>query len=72
MVTIKSEAAALSEWKRRQKKYNLKDMKSQIKEFETEDGQVFYRLLMGPFPDKVKAMKYAVKMDGSKVVHIAE
>ncbi len=72
MVTVKSEAAALSEWKRRQKKYNLKDMKSQIKEFETEDGQVFYRLLMGPFPDKVKAMKYAVKMDGSKVVHIAE
>lgn len=72
MVTVKSESAALSEWKRRQKKYNLKGMKSQIKEFETEDGQVFYRLLMGPFPDKVKAMKHAIKMDGSKVVHIAE
>lgn len=72
MVTVKSEVAALSEWKRRQKKYNLKDMKSRIKEFETEDGQVFYRLLMGPFSEKVKAMKYAVKMDGAKVVHIVE
>lgn len=72
MVTVTSEAAALSEWKRRQKKYNLKGMKSQIKEFETEDGQIFYRLLMGPFTEKVKAMKYAVKMDGSKVVQITE
>jgi hypothetical protein len=72
MVTVSSEADALSEWKRRQKKYNLKGMKSQIKEFETDDGKTFYRLLLGPFTEKVKAMKFAVKMDGSKVVQITE
>ena len=72
MVTVTSEADALSEWKRRQKKYNLKGMKSQIKEFETDDGKTFYRLLLGPFTEKVKAMKFAVKMDGSKVVQITE
>ncbi len=72
IATVKSEAAALKEWKRFQAKYNLKGMKSQIKESETTDGEIVYRLLMGPFEEKVKAMKHAVKMDGAKVVHITE
>jgi cell division protein FtsN len=72
MATVKSEAAALREWKRLQAKHNLKGMKSQIKESETTDGEIVYRLLMGPFEEKVKAMKYAVKIDGTKVVHITE
>ncbi len=72
MATVKSEAAALREWKRVQAKYNLKGMKSQIKESETTDGEIVYRLLMGPFEEKVKALKYAVKIDGTKVVHVTE
>ena len=72
MATVKSEVAALREWKRVQAKYNLKGMKSQIKESETTDGEVVYRLLMGPFDEKVKALKYAVKIDGTKVVHVTE
>ncbi len=72
MATVKSEAAALREWKRLQAKHNLKGMKSQIKESETTDGEVVYRLLMGPFEEKVKALKYAVKIDGTKVVHVTE
>lgn len=72
MATVKSEKAAVQEWKRVQAKYNLKGMKSQIKESETTDGEIVYRLLMGPFDEKVKALKYAVKIDGTKVVHITE
>lgn len=72
MATVKSEKAAVQEWKRVQAKYNLKGMKSQIKESETTDGEIVYRLLMGPFEEKVKALKYAVKIDGTKVVHITE
>lgn len=72
IATVKSEAAAIREWKRVQAKYNLKGMKSQIKESETTDGEIVYRLLMGPFEEKVKALKHAVKIDGTKVVHIAE
>jgi hypothetical protein len=72
MATVKSEEAALKEWKRLQAKHNLKGMKSQIKESETTDGDTVFRLLMGPFEEKVKAQKYAVKMDGTKVVQITE
>jgi hypothetical protein len=72
IATVKSEAAAIREWKRVQAKYNLKGMKSQIKESETTDGEIVYRLLMGPFEEKVKALKHAVKIDGTKVVHITE
>ena len=72
MATVKSEEAALREWKRLQAKHNLKGMKSQIKESETTDGDTVFRLLMGPFEEKVKAQKYAVKMDGTKVVQITE
>ncbi len=72
LATVKTEAAALREWKRVQAKFNLKGMKSQIKESETSDGETVYRLLMGPFEEKVKALKYAVKIDGTKVVHITE
>ncbi len=72
LATVKSEAAALKEWKRLQTKHNLKGIKSQIKESERPDGEVFYRLLMGPFTEKVKALKYAVKIDGTKVVHVAD
>lgn len=70
LATLKSEAIALKEWKRIQAKYNLKGMKSQIKETETPDGEIVYRLLMGPFDEKVKALEFAVKIDGTKVVLI--
>lgn len=72
MATVKSEEAALKEWKRLQAKHNLKGMKSQIKESETTDGDIVFRLLMGPFEEKIKAQKFAVKIDGTKVVHITE
>jgi len=72
LATVKSEAAALKEWKRLQAKHSLKGMKSQIKESEMPDGEVVYRLLMGPFTAKVKALKHAVKIDGTKVVHVTD
>ena len=72
MATVKSEEAALREWKRLQAKHSLKGMKSQIKESETTDGDTVFRLLMGPFEEKIKAPKYAVKIDGTKGVHIIE
>ncbi len=72
LATVKSEAAALKEWKRLKIKYNLKGLKSQIKESERPDGETVFRLLMGPFNEKVKALKYAVKIDGTKVVHVTD
>lgn len=72
LATVKSEESALREWKRLQAKHNLKGMKSQIKETETTDGDIVFRLLVGPFEEKIKAQKYAVKIDGTKVVHITE
>lgn len=72
LATVKSEAAALKEWKRLKAKYNLKGLKSQIKESERPDGETVFRLLMGPFNEKVKALKYAVKIDGTKVVHVTD
>jgi hypothetical protein len=53
-------------------KYGLQTQKSQVKEFETAEGDTVYRLLMGPFDDKVKALKHAVKIDGSKIVQMTE
>ena len=72
LATVKSEVAALREWKRLKAKYSLIKMKSQIKESEMPDGEVVYRLLMGPFTEKVKALKHAVKIDGTKVVHVTD
>lgn len=72
IATVKSEESALREWKRLKNKYGLQNQKSQIKEFETADGDTVYRLLMGPFDDKVKALKHAVKIDGSKIVQMTE
>ncbi|MCX7343273.1 MAG: SPOR domain-containing protein [Proteobacteria bacterium] len=72
LATVKSEAAALKEWKRLKTKHNLKGLKSQIKESERPDGETVFRLLMGPFSEKVKALKYAVKIDGTKVVHVTD
>lgn len=72
LATLKSEASALKEWKRFQHKYGLNNQKSQIKEFETVDGETVYRLLMGPFDDKVKALKHAVKIDGSKIIQVTD
>lgn len=72
IATVKSEEAALREWKRLKNKYGLQNQKSQVKEFETTDGDTVFRLLMGPFDDKVKALKHAVKIDGSKIVQMTE
>lgn len=72
IATVKSEESALREWKRLKNKHGLQNQKSQIKEFETADGDTVYRLLMGPFDDKVKALKHAVKIDGSKIVQMTE
>ena len=72
LATVKSEEAALREWKRLKNKHGLQNQKSQIKEFETAEGDTVYRLLMGPFDDKVKALKHAVKIDGTKIVQMAD
>ncbi len=72
LATVKSEAAALKEWKRLKTKHNLKGLKSQIKESERRDGETVFRLLMGPFSEKVKALKYAVRIEGTKVVHVTD
>lgn len=72
IATVKSEESALREWKRLKNKHGLQNQKSQIKEFETAEGDTVFRLLMGPFDDKVKALKHAVKIDGSKIVQMTE
>lgn len=72
LATVKSEAAAIKEWNRLKNKYNLKGQKSQIKESERPDGETVFRLLMGPFTEKVKALKHAVKIDGTKVIHVMD
>lgn len=72
LATVKSEAAAIKEWNRLKHKHGLKGQKSMIKESERPDGETVFRLLMGPFPEKVKALKHAVKIDGSKVIHMTD
>lgn len=71
LATVKSESAAIKEWNRLKNKFGLQKQKSQIKEFKTADGETFYRVLIGPFEDKIKALKQAVKIDGGKLIQIA-
>ncbi len=70
LATVSTEEDAIKEWHRLKKRYNLKSVQSQVREFVTSGGITIYRLLMGPFNNHQTAIPFARKISGSKVVRV--